>query len=289
MTYTIEKSAELKMISREITCIQNRTVGFVPTMGALHEGHLSLIRASKEKSDFTIASIFVNPTQFNNPQDFTLYPRQFEKDIELLKAAGCDLVFLPAAEEIYPAGTTDLPHYALGYLETIMEGKYRPGHFQGVCQVVHRLLCIVEPNFLFLGEKDLQQCKVIEHLLKLTGLDNEMEVIVCATLRDRDGLAMSSRNLRLTPEQRNAAPLLFKVLSELKEQFGKTDYQNLKVDLLQALQEKGFETDYLELVNSDNLAILEDWNTQAATTACIAATIGKVRLIDNLRLFSKGE
>ena len=287
--YKIEKSSELIRISGEIRSVKNQTIGFVPTMGALHEGHLSLIRTSKEKTDVTIASIFVNPTQFNNPEDFTLYPRQFERDIELLAAAGCDLVFLPTPEEIYPEGTTRLPHYALGYLETFLEGKHRPGHFQGVCQVVHRLLSIVEPNHLFLGEKDLQQCKVIEQLLKLTGLNNKIDLIICPTLREQDGLAMSSRNLRLTPEQRAVAQFLFKILSTLKASFGKADYQKLKATLLQDLKQKGFETDYLELVNSDTLHILEDWNAHIATTACIAATIGKVRLIDNMRLSSNVE
>jgi pantoate--beta-alanine ligase len=285
----IEKSAELNKISKEIRSVKNQTIGFVPTMGALHEGHLSLIRTSKERTNFTIASIFVNPTQFNNQEDFTLYPRQFERDIELLAASGCDLVFLPTPEEIYPEGTTGLLHYDLGYLETIMEGQHRPGHFQGVCQVVHRLLSIVEPGCLFLGEKDWQQCKVIEHLLRITGLNSEIELIICPTLRENDGLAMSSRNLRLTPEQRAVAPFLFKVLSTLKASFGKVDYQKLKATLLQDLKQKGFETDYLELVNSDTLHILENWNAHMATTACIAATIGKVRLIDNMRLSSNVE
>jgi pantoate--beta-alanine ligase len=279
----IEKSAELNKISKEIRSVKNQTIGFVPTMGALHAGHLSLIRTSKEKTDFTIASIFVNPTQFNNPEDFTLYPRQFERDIELLAAAGCDLVFLPTPEEIYPEGTTGLLHYDLGYLETIMEGQHRPGHFQGVCQVVHRLLSIVEPDCLFLGEKDWQQCKVIEHLLRLTGLNSEIELIICPTLRENDGLAMSSRNLRLTPEQRTIAPLLFTILSELKAGFGVTNYQRLKEEMLHKLQRHGFDVDYLELVNSDTLTILNNWDTQVPTTICIAATIGKIRLIDNIK------
>ncbi|MBU6158540.1 MAG: pantoate--beta-alanine ligase [Bacteroidetes bacterium] len=287
--YKIEKSSELSMISREIRNVQKRTIGFVPTMGALHEGHLSLIRFSKEKSDFTIASIFVNPTQFNNPEDYTHYPRQLEMDIQLLEEAGCDLVFLPTYDEIYPEGTSRLPHYELGYLETIMEGKHRPEHFQGVCQVVHRLLSIVEPDYLFLGEKDLQQCKVIEHLIKLTGLEDKMRLIICPTLREQDGLAMSSRNLRLTPEQRKSAPLLFKALSELKAGFGAADYPKLKANLLNHLQQHSFEVHYLELANSDTLEILNGWNLQVSNTACIAATIGKVRLIDNIRLFSKGE
>ena len=197
-----------------------KSIGFVPTMGALHEGHLSLIKSSKTKSDITVVSLFVNPTQFNNSEDYRLYPIQPEKDKAMLESIGCDVVFMPSADEIYPHGTEKLTSYELGYLESVMEGKFRPGHFQGVCQVVNRLLEIVNPTFLFLGRKDFQQCKVIERLLSLTGKSQDMQLVICPTLREANGLAMSSRNMRLSPDQRNKAAMIYEELIYLKGRFG---------------------------------------------------------------------
>ena len=166
-------------------------IGFVPTMGALHNGHISLIKASMGVTDLTVCSIFVNPTQFNDPKDFKKYPITLEKDIYLLEKNGTHVLFLPDPAEIYPDGTHHLEHYDLGYLETILEGQYRPGHFQGVCQVMHRLLRIVGPTDLFMGEKDYQQCLVIKRLLETGG--SQPSFHTCPTLRESDGLAMSSR------------------------------------------------------------------------------------------------
>ena len=178
-------------------------IGFVPTMGALHNGHLSLIAQCKMQNTITVSSIFVNPTQFNQAKDFEKYPVTLENDINLLEKAGCDVLFLPSVTEIYPNGIANLPQYQLGYLETVLEGKYRPGHFQGVCQVVHRLLDIVQPNNLYLGQKDYQQCMVIKKLVEITNLN--INIVVGSTLREANGLAMSSRNMRLNDDERKKA------------------------------------------------------------------------------------
>src|SRR5438270_8267338 len=183
-----------------------RNIGFVPTMGALHKGHLSLISRAG-KSGLVVCSIFVNPTQFNDPEDFKNYPVNIENDMELLVQSGCDVLFLPSVEEIYPAGFSK-KHYDLGPIEFVLEGAHRPGHFQGVCQVVDRLLQIVQPDDLFTGQKDYQQCMVIRKLISLVGMEDRVNLVVVPTVREKDGLAMSSRNLRLNEEQRKKAPLV---------------------------------------------------------------------------------
>lgn len=264
--------------------IGGKTIGFVPTMGALHPGHLSLVETSLSKTDITVVSLFVNPTQFNNPEDFRLYPKQTEKDKLLLNTVGCDAVFLPEPEEIYPEGTKSLPSYSLGYLETIMEGKFRPGHFQGVCQVVNRLLDIVEPNILFLGQKDLQQCKVINHLLEITNRKDLIQLEICPTLREEDGLAMSSRNVRLNQEDRKKAGLIYKEMIQLKSQFGLASFVEAKKTTIKHLETNGFSVEYLELVDHNTLEILNEWNKERSLTICIAVYLSNVRLIDNMIL-----
>jgi pantoate--beta-alanine ligase len=261
-----------------------KTIGFVPTMGALHEGHLSLVKASRSETDLTVGSLFVNPTQFNNPEDFRLYPTQPEKDRALLSAAGCDVLFMPETKEIYPEGTKVLHSYPLGYLETIMEGKFRPGHFQGVCQVVDRLLNIVNPDILFLGQKDWQQCKVIEKLLALTGRSETIKLVICPTMRELNGLAMSSRNQRLHEDDRKKASLLYNVMIELKKVFGKTSFYQERKSMIQHLENNGFTVEYLELVDSNTLEILHEWDDKRTISVCIAAYLSNVRLIDNMIL-----
>jgi len=263
---------------------RGKTIGFVPTMGALHQGHISLMEASKSKSDITVVSLFVNPTQFNNPEDFRLYPIQPEKDTIMLKVAGCDVVFMPDAEEIYPQGTAQLSTYELGNLETIMEGKFRPHHFQGVCQVVNRLLDIVNPDFLFLGRKDFQQCKVIEQLISLTGNAHRIRLVICPTLREADGLAMSSRNMRLSKEERKTAAMIYKGLMHLKNQFGQSGFLEEKKSVIGMLEASGFSVEYLEIVDSDAMETISEWDFNKNITACIAVYLGKVRLIDNMIL-----
>ncbi|HEU5165487.1 MAG TPA: pantoate--beta-alanine ligase, partial [Chitinophagaceae bacterium] len=187
-------------------------IGFVPTMGALHGGHLSLVSEAKKQNKIVVCSIFVNPTQFNDPEDFKKYPVTLEKDILMFEDAGCNILFTPPVQEIYPNGTNHLIHYDLGFLETVLEGKFRPGHFQGVCQVMDRLLEIVLPDNLYLGQKDYQQCMVIKKLIELIELNDKITTNICPTLRENDGLALSSRNIRLPPDDRKKATTIFTAL-----------------------------------------------------------------------------
>lgn len=257
--------------------------GFVPTMGALHEGHLSLIRQSRQNHACTIVSIFVNPTQFNDPTDFTHYPRTLDKDMALLLTTGCDVLFLPDAGEIYPQGTTGLPHYALGELERILEGQYRPGHFQGVCQVVHRLLALVRPKCLYLGEKDYQQCLVIRELIRLKQVPVALQIV--PTLREADGLAMSSRNLRLNNIQRESATAIYKGLVYLKTHLAAGSLDLLIRSVTDDLLKAGFQQpDYVAITDAETLEPVAEWNGYQPLRALIAARIGDIRLIDNMRL-----
>ena len=251
--------------------------GFVPTMGALHDGHLSLVHMARSGNDRVISSIFINPTQFNNPEDFKLYPVTIEEDIEKLEKAGCDILFLPSVNEIYPSSWKQ-QHYDLGAVEHILEGYFRPGHFQGVCQVVDRFLEIIEPGRMYLGQKDFQQCIIIKKLIEITG--REVELVIVPTVREKDGLAMSSRNLRLTPAQRQQAITLYKVLVEMGSKLNDQSIPQLKMEARDQLVKNGFEVDYVELANREDLSPAFD--TGKPLVALIAATIGKVRLIDNL-------
>jgi pantoate--beta-alanine ligase len=261
---------------------QNKNIGFVPTMGALHEGHLSLIQKCKEVADVTVCSIFINPTQFNNPDDLKKYPITLEKDIYLLEKNECDVLFLPDVNEMYPDGLNQKAHFNLGYLETLLEGKYRPGHFQGVCQVVKRLLEVVEPDKMMLGQKDYQQCMVLKRLLELMG--STVELIICPTLRDPDGLAMSSRNLRLNPEERKLAVEIYNNLQEIRAGIEKGDPELLKQQAISKLTAKGFKVDYIEITNSKTLKPVSAYNAETPLVALAAAFINDIRLIDNVLL-----
>lgn len=256
-------------------------IGFVPTMGALHNGHLSLIAASKTENACTVCSIFVNPTQFNNPADFKHYPITVEKDIELLEASGCDILFLPSVEEIYPSGYQPR-HYDLGAIEDRLEGFYRPGHFQGVCQVVDRLLDIVHPDHLYMGQKDFQQCIVIKKLLELTGKSTSIQLNIRPTIREENGLAMSSRNLRLNAREKELATSIYKELATIKSNLHSQTPEQLKHTAKEHLSQKGFVVDYVEIANVSDLSPAT--NVEAPAVALIAATLDNVRLIDNLIL-----
>jgi len=260
---------------------EGRIIGFVPTMGALHEGHLTLIDASKESNDISICSIFINPTQFNNPDDLKNYPVTTAKDIEQLVYRKCDVLFLPSVEEIYPIGY-EKKRYALEEIETKLEGKFRPGHFQGVCQVVDRLLEIVQPHNLYLGQKDYQQCIVIKKLIELTGKENTVVLNIVPTVREKEGLAMSSRNLRLTEEQRTLATAIFEELNLIRKNLKTQSLDELKKTANEHLTQKGFKVDYVEIANSIDLSPAKTASGQLITLA--AATIGNVRLIDNVIL-----
>lgn len=259
--------------------------GFVPTMGALHEGHISLLNEARQHNETVICSIFINPTQFNDPSDFNKYPVTLEKDIRLLEEVGCDILFLPTVEEIYPGGVDiNVQHYDLGYLETILEGKYRPGHFQGVCRVVHYLLEIVKPGHLYLGQKDYQQCMVIRRLLDITGMNASVNIHIAPTLREKDGLAMSSRNTRLDPTTRQKANSIFEALDHIKKNIRAGDTGPLREKAIASLAAKGFRVDYVEIADAGYLRSVADWDGKQKIIALAAAFIGEVRLIDNMLL-----
>ena len=256
--------------------------GFVPTMGALHQGHLSLIAESRKHAGITVCSIFVNPTQFNDPKDFDKYPKTLEQDILLLEKAGTDILFLPSVNEMYPDGLTNLEHYDLGYLETILEGKFRPGHFQGVCQVMYRLLKLVQPDLLFMGQKDYQQCMVVKRLLAIMG--SKTKLVPSPTVRENSGLAMSSRNMRLNAGQRGEAAAISQTLQFINENLGQQSLSSLKEAATEKLQQAGFKVDYVEIANADTLEPMEAWDGQAPLVALVAAFLGDIRLIDNMIL-----
>ena len=254
-------------------------IGFIPTMGALHKGHISLIEASKRTDTLTICSIFVNPTQFNNTADFEKYPVTIEKDIDMLEKAGCNVLFLPSVEEIYPADSSTTLPYELGFIETVLDGKYRPGHFQGVCNVVQRLLDIVQPNTIYLGQKDYQQCIIIKKLTEL--IQSPTQIIICPTLRESDGLAMSSRNMRLTSVERMKAVKISEVLLFIKQEIKPGNLQDLKQRCINYLTNEGYNVDYVEIADATNLILLQNWDGKTKLVALVAAFLNEVRLIDN--------
>ena len=253
-------------------------IGFVPTMGALHDGHIALITKSRQETALTVCSIFVNPTQFNNQGDYQHYPITLEKDIARLEAAGTHVLFLPPVQEMYPHGTDNLEKYDLGFLETVLEGRYRPGHFQGVCQVMSRLLTKIQPDQLFMGQKDYQQCMVVSRLLQLMQLP--VKLITFPTVRESDGLAMSSRNLRLPAGDRQKAPTIYKSLQLIKQQCGEgKSWPAIQRQAADLLTSEGFTIDYVELAKADTL---EPLNNCKGAVALIAAFLGEIRLIDNM-------
>lgn len=263
---------------------KGKSIGFVPTMGALHEGHLALIRRSKEENEITVCSIFVNPIQFNNRDDLIKYPRMLAEDSKLLERAGCDVIFSPTEEEMYPGGQMSAVEIDFGMLGKVMEGKFRPGHFKGVAIVVKRLLDIVEPTRVYFGKKDFQQLAVIQHLVKMMKIP--VEVIPCITVRENDGLAMSSRNLRLTIGERMIAPHIYQVLFRVKEMAGEIPVEELKRWAIRKIQEKPeLRVEYFEIGDKDTLLPLDDWSNQDRAVAFTAVCLGDVRLIDNIELF----
>jgi pantoate--beta-alanine ligase len=274
---------EAKTLTEHIKRLQksHKKIGFVPTMGALHQGHLSLIAASKSNNDMTVCSIFINPTQFNNPEDLKHYPVTIEKDTEQLIVAGCDILFLPPVEEIYTPGYQK-KHFDLGAIENRLEGFYRPGHFQGVCQVVDRLLEIVSPENLYMGQKDFQQCMVVRKLLELTNRDKIVHLNIIATKREENGLAMSSRNLRLNEEEKKIATSIYKELLAIRNNPHAESFEQLKQTAKDHLEQEGFVVDYVEIANKEDLSPAK--NSSESSVALIAASVGKVRLIDNLLL-----
>jgi pantoate--beta-alanine ligase len=276
-----KKSGDLRRMLTDQKNKRGKT-GFVPTMGALHEGHLRLIETCRSQTDLSICSIFVNPAQFNDRSDFEKYPVSLEKDIEMLERAGTDLVFIPSVNEIYPQGDTGLETYDLGDLETILEGRYRPGHFQGVCQVMRRLLSIVTPEYLFMGQKDYQQCLVVQRLISLFKIPVEFHTV--PTIREADGLALSSRNRRLTEEQRKNASAIFKALKYIRESLVPGDTHSVIESARQILDAARFKTDYISISRAADLQPIQNFDGKVKALALIAAFQGEVRLIDNMLL-----
>lgn len=259
------------------------SIGFVPTMGALHKGHLSLIALSKEHNQVIICSIFVNPTQFNDPRDFEKYPITIEQDILLLEQAGCTVLFLPNVQEMYPNGTKLSQHYNLGFLESVLEGSFRNGHFQGVCQVVNRLLDIVQPHTLFLGQKDYQQCMVIKKMIEIT--NKNMALVIGQTLREESGLAMSSRNMRLSKQDKNTATAIYQSLNLIKNHLAIGNLQNLQQQAEETLLKASFsKIDYVAICNANTLQVVNTWDGKEKLVALVAAFLNGVRLIDNMVL-----
>jgi pantoate--beta-alanine ligase len=259
-----------------------KSIGFIPTMGALHEGHISLIKAARQKGLITVCSIFVNPTQFNNPADLEKYPRTTEEDIALLTDVSCDVLFLPGVAEVYPDGTQPGEHYDLGYVETVLEGAYRPGHFQGVAQVLDNLLQIVQPNAIYMGQKDYQQCMVVRRLIELKGLHVAFETV--PTMREADGLAMSSRNRRLTEPQRAIAGLIYQCLVSIQAKKDIQAFAVVEKECREILEKKGFRPDYIQIADADTLELLADYDKNRKMVGLISAYLGEIRLIDNVLL-----
>ncbi|MXV13965.1 pantoate--beta-alanine ligase [Hufsiella ginkgonis] len=258
---------------------QQHTIGFVATMGALHDGHLELVRLSKTACSVTVCSIFVNPTQFNNPEDLKNYPRTVEADKVKLESVGCDILFLPSREEMYD---TAAPwHLDLGELEGMLEGEFRPGHYQGVTQIVKKLFDVVQPDLAFFGQKDFQQFKVIEKMVALLGLPVKLRM--CPIVREPDGLAMSSRNIHLSPEERQHALALYTVLNRSKARFGEVSFDRLQRDAMNFLSSAGgVKPEYFALRDAATLEPAGEHTPHVV--ALVAAFVGKTRLIDNLIL-----
>lgn len=259
------------------------SIGFAPTMGALHAGHLDLIRHSKMQHACTVCSIFVNPTQFNDPKDLEKYPRTPEKDLTMLESVGTEVVFMPAVAEIYPPDLDTRLNLDLGQLDKVMEGAFRPGHFQGMAQVVKRLLDIVQPNALYMGQKDFQQLSIVGHMIR--ALQLPVELVMVPTVREVDGLAMSSRNVRLSPSQREAAPVIHQTLSWAKTQLGIMPIREIEAEAMRRLDAMPeFRPEYFQIVDGETLLPVDDPMAHAWVVACVASWVGEVRLIDNMEM-----
>lgn len=273
---TIKETRNYAIEQRE----KGLTIGFVPTMGALHPGHISLVERARKENDLVLCSIFVNPIQFNNPDDLKKYPRTLESDLEMLKAAGCDLVFIPSVEEMYPEEVSK--SYDFGKLANVMEGAFRPGHFNGVAIVVKKLFDIALPHRSYFGEKDFQQLQIIKALVRIENMD--VEIVPCAISREADGLARSSRNERLTPDMRAASPFIYQTLNEAKAMANSHSAEEIT-----AFVEHNFKRhellnlEYFSIASGDDLQSVSG-KISAGDMAFIAVFAGDIRLIDNIQL-----
>jgi pantoate--beta-alanine ligase len=259
------------------------SIGFVPTMGALHEGHLSLMRACVKSNDCAVASIYVNPTQFNDKNDLRNYPRNPERDCEMLRQAGCNIVFIPGDDEMYPIPDNRI--FDFGFMGNVMEGKHRPGHFNGVAQIVTKLFDAVSPDNAYFGQKDFQQLAIVRKLV--ADMNYAINVVACPIVREKDGLAMSSRNRLLSAEARKSAPLIYRTLKEVKKQIHNKTVSEIEVFVKESFNHKNeLKLEYFTLVESDTLLPVQQIQSNMPITACIAVFAGKIRLIDNIELNS---
>jgi pantoate--beta-alanine ligase len=258
---------------------EGKSIGLVPTMGALHQGHMSLVEKAEAENDVVVVTIFVNPTQFNDPSDLDLYPRTLDQDLELLRQLEADLVFVPAVKEMYPDEDTQV--FDLGGLDKVMEGKHRPGHFNGVAQIVSKLFLMIRPHRAYFGQKDFQQLVVIRRLVEI--LDMNLTIVSCPIIRENDGLAMSSRNTRLSKEERKLAPFIYETLVHASELMDALSPSQLKEWVILQFKKQGaLELEYFEIVEDKGLIPVVKWDEEVNKVACLAVLLGGVRLIDNL-------
>ena len=275
---TFSKVSDLK---EELALLDKSSIGFVPTMGALHAGHRSLVEKARRECKTVVVSVFVNPTQFNDKNDLRNYPRTPEADAAVLEAAGADYVLMPSVEEIYPE--PDTREFDFGQVDKVMEGATRPGHFNGVAQVVSRLFAIVEPAKAYFGEKDFQQIAVIKAMVEQLGLD--VEIVECPIIRDVDGLALSSRNTLLTPEYRAAAPHIYQVISQCEAKSAELSPADLTRWVVEQVEADGLlKVIYFQAVDALSLQQVESWDESPRIQGCIAVQAGEIRLIDNVKI-----
>lgn len=277
----MQKVTSVRALQEIVSAVKanGESIGFVPTMGALHNGHLSLVGKAKRESDFVVASLFVNPNQFNNSKDLENYPRDSKRDIALLESVGCDLLFEPPVYEVYPE--EDTREFNFGTLTQVMEGEFRPGHFNGVAQVVSRLFDIVMPNRAFFGQKDFQQLAIIKQLVKICNYD--ITIVPCETIRESDGLAMSSRNQLLTEQHRTVAPVIYRALTRAKEIAKEIDIAELKSSVVDEIESTPLlEVEYFDIVDGLTLESLSSLSQSSNPVGAIAVFAGEVRLIDNI-------
>ena len=268
---------------------EHKTIGLVPTMGALHEGHLSLVNRARKENDIVVVSVFVNPIQFNNQEDLAKYPRTVDADLEKLTAAGADIAFVPSVEEMYPEKVATVYHF--GPLEEVMEGPRRPGHFSGVAVVVRRLFDLTQPDRAYFGEKDFQQIAIIRNLLEQ--IKYPIELVPCPIVRADDGLALSSRNMRLSPEARAIAPNIYATLQQAVEMSEYEDVESVQLWVMDTLssfhevngldEKLSFDPEYFEIVNDITLQPIDNWDDAEGIVGCIAVWLDGVRLIDVIR------
>ena len=277
----INKISDLQAIIKQFKN-DGKSIGLVPTMGALHKGHLSLVKNSISNNDITVVSIFVNPTQFNNPNDLASYPRTVDKDLELLQTVGCDVVFAPEADDIYSKSETDSRfEFDFEGLDKVMEGKFRPGHFNGVVQIVSKLFDLVRPNRAYFGEKDFQQLAIIRLMTRRYNLP--IEIVPCPIVREDSGLALSSRNSLLKDNEKQVASHIYAVLNESRQFVPQTEVEELKQCVIAAIEQKPeLKVEYFDIVDGHTLKSIVKWNESDYIVGCITVFCGNVRLIDNI-------